>query len=261
VPGIIGGVRGLAHRLGVLLAAASVVAAVGTSAGAATRPPLQSTCGDTPGVETTPFYVRTSDGVDLYSIEVGGGPTAIVLVHESPPASLCGWTPYIPSLTAAGFRVLAFDLRGFSDSTLPTGAPARAYDRDLAAMVARARADGAKRVFLLGASYGGAVSVTYAPPLPVDGVISLSGETYLPSQRANPLVSAPRLKVPLLIVGSRHDHYLPVKSALALLRRTAAKDKRTAFYPGGWHGWDIVETAPYAANARTLIAAWIRARS
>ena len=67
--------------------------------------------------------------------------------------------------------------------------------------------------------------------------------------------------MPLLVVGSHHDHYLPVKSALALLRRTAAKDKRTAFYPGGWHGWAIAETAPHAANARALITAWIHARS
>jgi alpha-beta hydrolase superfamily lysophospholipase len=252
-------VRGVAQWCAGLSAAVFVVSS-GASAEAATPPSLDSKCGDPSGVVATPFYVRTADGVELYSIDVGHGPAAIVLVHES-PANLCGWLPYIPSLTTAGFRVLAFDLRGFSDSTLPAGPPARAYDRDLAAMVARARADGAKRVFLLGASYGGAVSLTYAPRLPIDGVISLSGETYLPSQKANPLVSAPRLKVPLLVVGTRHDHWLPVKSALALLRRTAAKDKRTAFYPGGWHGWAIVETAPFAANARALITAWIRARS
>lgn len=232
---------------------------VGGQAGAATPPLLEATCGDASGVDASPFYIRTSDGVELYSIEAGTGSTAIVLVHES-PGDLCGWLPYIPSLIAAGFRVLAFDLRGYSDSTLPLHVPAQAYDRDLAAMVARARSDGANHVFLMGASYGGAVSLTCAPRLPIDGVISLSGETYLPSGRANPLVSAPRLEVPLLIVGSRHDRYLPVKSALTLLRRTAAKDKRTAFYPGGFHGWSIVETAPYAAGARALIATWIRVR-
>jgi alpha-beta hydrolase superfamily lysophospholipase len=251
-------VRGVARFLVAVLVAAVVIAA-GGEARAATPPTLESTCGDASGVDASPFYVRTSDGVELYSIEAGTGSTAIVLVHES-PGGLCGWLPYIPSLTAAGFRVLAFDLRGFADSTLPIHVPAQAYDRDLAAMISRARADGSKRVFLMGASYGGAVSLTYAPRLPIDGVISLSGETYLPSGRANPLVSAPRLKVPLLIVGSRHDRYLPVKSALTLLRRTSARDKRTAFYPGGFHGWSIVETAPYAAAARALIAAWIRVR-
>jgi dienelactone hydrolase len=128
-------------------------------------------------------------------------------------------------------------------------------------MVARAHADGAKQVFLLGASYGGAVSLTYAPGLKVDGVISLSGETYLPSTHANPLRSAPRLHVPLLIVGTRHDRYLPVRDALALLRKAATKDKRTALYPGGWHGWGILEEAPFAASARSLIARWIHAHS
>ena len=198
--------------------------------------------------------------MSLYAIEAGSGPVAVVLAHES-PASLCGWLPYIPFLTASGLRVLAFDFRGFGDSTVPAGVPYRAYDRDLASAVVRARADGAKRVFLMGASYGGAIALTYAPRLKLDGLISLSGETYLPSATANALASAPRLRAPLLVVGSRHDRYLPVKDALALIRRAGSKDKRTALYPGGWHGWAIVEEAPYAANARRLILAWIRARS
>jgi alpha-beta hydrolase superfamily lysophospholipase len=242
------------------LAVVAVSAVPVVAAGAATpppAPPLASTCGDAPGITAQPTYVRTADGVDLYALDAGNGSTAVVLVHES-PANLCGWLPYIPTLTTAGFCVLGLDLRGFGHSGVPPRVPYRAYDRDLAAMVARAHADGAKRVFLLGASYGGALSLTYAPRLKVDGVISLSGETYLPSTRANPLLSASRLNVPLLIVGARHDHYLPVKDALTLLRRAATKDKRTALYPGGWHGWGIVEDAPYAASARTLIAGWIR---
>jgi alpha-beta hydrolase superfamily lysophospholipase len=240
--------------------AAAALAAGAHAAGAESPPPLSSTCGDAPGITAQPTFTRTADGVDLYSLDAGTGSTAVVLVHES-PASLCGWLPYVPALTAAGFRALAFDLRGFGHSAVPPKVPYRGYDRDLAAMVARAHADGAKRVFLMGASYGGAVSLTYAPKLRVDGVISLSGETYLPSTHANPLLSAPRLHMPLLIVGTRHDRYLPVKDALALLRKAATKDKRTALYPGGWHGWGIVEDAPYAASARALITAWLRARS
>jgi len=242
---------------GVLAAFLLVVVPAG---GAAGPPSLATKCGNTYGVDAQPFWLRTSDGVPLYAIEAGAGRVAVVLAHES-PASLCGWLPYIPTLTAAGLRVLAFDLRGFSDSVLPAHASARAFDRDLAAATARVRADGARRVFLVGASYGGAIALPYAPRLTLDGVISLSGETDLPSPRANPLVSAPRLRIPLLIVGSRHDYYLPVRDALALIRRVGSKDKRTAFYPGAWHGWAIVETAPYAARARKLILAWIRARS
>ena len=49
--------------------------------------------------------------------------------------------------------------------------------------------------------------------------------------------------------------------ATGLYRDATTNDKRTALYPGGWHGWGIVETAPYAASARTLIAGWIRAHA
>jgi hypothetical protein len=76
------------------LAAAALVAGA-PAADADAAPPLSSTCGDAPGITAQPAYVRTADGVDLYALDAGTGPTAIVLVHES-PANLCGWLPYIP---------------------------------------------------------------------------------------------------------------------------------------------------------------------
>jgi alpha-beta hydrolase superfamily lysophospholipase len=245
-------------RLALALLALSLIA--GVDAGSATSPrPLAEKCGDRSGVSVQRFVFAATDGVQLYGFEAGTGSVGVVLVHES-PADLCGWLPFVPSLTASGLRVLAFDLRGYGDSQFGVGAAAQAYDRDLAAAVARIRADGATHVVLMGASHGGAISFAYAPRLQVDDVISLSGETHLPRGRTTALSSAPRLRVPLLIVGTRHDHYLPVKDALTLLRRAGSKDKRTALYSGGWHGWDIVETAPYAANARALVLQWIRAR-
>lgn len=116
-------------------------------------------------------------------------------------------------------------------------------------------------MFLVGASFGGAAALAYAPQLDVDGVVSLSGEARLAGAKLDGLAQVARLRRPLLIVGSRHDRYLPVSDALALLRRAGTKDKRTALYPGGFHGWDIVEDAPYAARARALVLRWLRARS
>jgi alpha-beta hydrolase superfamily lysophospholipase len=222
---------------------------------------LASKCGDAGGISARPSWLRTSDGVRLYAIEAGRGSVGVVLVHES-PADLCGWTPLLPSLTRAGFHVLALDLRGFGDSQAPQSEKGyHAYDRDLRAATAYARARGAKRVFLVGASFGGATVLTYGRLLDVGGVISLSGETSLPGARLNALAAITRLRSPLLIVGSRHDHYLSVRQALVLLRRAGSKDKRIALYPGGFHGWEIVEDAPYAAKARALVFGWIRARS
>jgi alpha-beta hydrolase superfamily lysophospholipase len=251
----------MARVLACALAALALIAPIGR---AAEKPPptLAEKCGpDTSGVTAQPFWLTTADRAQLYTIEAGSGPVGLVLAHES-PGDLCGWLPYVSTLTASGLRVLAFDFRGFGSSRAP--APAKdyyAYDRDLRAAVARLRADGATRVFLVGASFGGAAILTYAPRLAVDGVISLSGEAKLLTRKLNGLAAIRRLRAPLLIVGSRRDPYLPVSDALKLLRRAGSKDKRTALYPGSYHGWEIVETAPYAASARALILGWIRTRS
>lgn len=182
-----------------------------------------------------------------------------MLVHES-PGDLCGWLPYAKTLTAAGIRVLALDLRGFGDSRPPDRVPYYAYDRDLHAAIARLRSDGAHRVFLIGASYGGATVLTYGSRLETSGVISFSGELTLTFNGLNADAGVKQLRAPLLLVGSHHDRYLPVAEALKLLRDARSKDKRTALYPGAFHGWDIVEDAPYAAKARALVLAWLRAR-
>jgi hypothetical protein len=36
--------------------------------------------------------------------------------------------------------------------------------------------------------------------------------------------------------------------------------KRTALCPGAFHGWKLVEDAPYAAKVPGLVLAWMRAR-
>jgi alpha-beta hydrolase superfamily lysophospholipase len=240
--------------------AAVVLCAVVAAAGASGSPrPLTDKCGGS-SVTAAPFWLQAADGVRLYAVEEGDGPIGVVLAHES-PGDLCGWLPYMPTLARAGVRVLAFDFRGFGDSDRPAATrDFLAYGRDFRAAAVRLRADGARKVFLFGASFGGAAALTYAPSVPVDGVVSFSGETHIPGTGLDGLAAVPRLRVPLLIVGSRHDRYLTVADALRLLRRAGSHDKRTALYPGGYHGWDLVEDAPYAAQVRSLVLAWLRAR-
>jgi len=238
-------------------ALAFVVTAV-AGAGPPVPRTLEQKCGDTSGIAARPFWLETDDGVRLYAVETGTGPVGVVLAHES-PADLCGWLPYMAALRDAGLRVLAFDFRGYGDSQRPSPTGKYlAYGHDFRAAIGRLRADGARKVFLIGASFGGAASLTYAPDLPLAGVVSLSGETQVAG--ADALAAVSRLRAPLLIVGSRDDRYLSVPDALRLLRRAGSHDKRTAFYPGAFHGWDLVEDAPYAARVRKLVLAWIRAR-
>jgi len=221
-------------RAAVVALAAAVAS---SSANAASAPPrsLAQKCVQTSGVAATPFWLTASDGTRLYAIEAGSGATTVV--H-------------------AGLRVLAFDFRDFGDSGRPAGKRASAYGRDVRAAVARARTDGGKRVFLAGASFGGVAALTFGPQVPVAGVISMSGETRL--LQMNALTAVRRLRAPLLILGSREDGYLSVAEARALLRNAGSKDKRLVLYPGGFHGWQIVEEAPYAPKARSVVLSWLR---
>lgn len=58
-----------------------------------------------------------ANGIDIAVREVGSGP-AIVLLHGS-PATAFSWRHQIRPLAAAGYRVIAPDLRGYGGSGVP----------------------------------------------------------------------------------------------------------------------------------------------
>jgi dienelactone hydrolase len=155
----------------------------------------------------------------------------------------------------AGLCVLAFDFHDYGLS----GRPAKHWlllGNDLAAAVARAHAAGPKRIFLMGASMGGAAVVQNTASLHVAGRISLSGTRLWPGYGINEPLSLPRIRAPFLYLGSRDDWRAPLTEARGILHRIGARDKSSAFYPGSFHGWDLVDGAPFAARA--LVLTWIR---
>ncbi|HEX7083864.1 MAG TPA: alpha/beta fold hydrolase [Gaiellaceae bacterium] len=242
-----------------MIIAAALALGTASVAGAAAKPrPLKQKCGVfTPTAGMHPLWLRASDGVRLYAAEVGTAKTAIVLAHQS-PADLCGWMYYVPHLAKAGFRVLSFDFRGYGDSAPGVGTAADAYERDLRAAIAHLRSEGAKRVILMGASFGGAAALADGWRLHVDGVVSLSGEPELPVAGFDGLAGVRKLRAPLLLVASSGDRYCNAADTHRLLRAAGSHDKHATIYPGVWHGWSIVEDAPYQAKARATILAWIR---
>ena len=224
---------------------------------AAPGPSVETECGDLPeGLEARGIWLRTSDGVRLYGAMAGEGSKAVVMLHQL-PANLCGWLPTMKLLADHGVRALAIDLRGFGRSTVDRSA-GLSLRPDIEAAVTEARAAGSDQVFLLGASYGGVAELTYAPDLEdVDGVVSLSGELRLEGFDA--LGNVPRLRVPLLVVAGRRDPLLNAADAQRLVRAAGSTDKRVAVFPGIYHGWDLLDSAPYRARVRRLLLDWLDA--
>jgi pimeloyl-ACP methyl ester carboxylesterase len=252
-----------------LLAAVTATAcpAVASSAGRLTGlgavggapPSLASACGSAAGITgARALWLTTDDRVRLYAIEAGDGQVGVVLAHQG-GSDLCEELPYAKTLRHAGLRLLAFDFRGNGRSARPSK-NTLAYRRDFTAAIKQLRKDGAKRVFLIGASMGGAAAVQNSGGLPLAGVVSLSGTRLWPGYGINR--PGPRaVRAPLLYVGSKSDWRAPLKEARAIVRNIGSRDKRGIFYRGSLHGWELVQSAPFAAKTRALILSWIRGHS
>ena len=92
----------------------------------------------------------------LHYVESGEGPL-VVLLHGFPEFWF-SWRFQVPALAAAGFRVVAPDMRGYNLSSRPRGVPA--YDIDCLAGDIRdlIRERGAESAFLAGHDWGAAVA-------------------------------------------------------------------------------------------------------
>jgi pimeloyl-ACP methyl ester carboxylesterase len=224
-----------------------------------TPPTLVQACGDAYGLTARSFWQESGDGVRLYMIEAGSGTAAAVLAHGG-RSDLCDTLTFATRLVEAGFRVVAFDFRGSGRSELPSRNQL-ALGKDLASAVAHARQTGAERVFLIGSSMGGAAIVQNTSALRVEGRISLSGTRLWPGFGINNPAGVARIRAPFLYVGSRDDWRAPLKEALGIFRRVGAADKRTAFYPGSDHGWQLLDSARFAPKARSLVLRWLESHS
>lgn len=233
-----------------LLVACAVAACVLT-AGASGSPAYP---GCAPGPD---LRFRAADGTRLVGHRFGRGKVAVVLAHQY-GGDVCEWTPYAKRLASLGYTALAFDLRGFGLSQHRTGAALFAYDKDVAAAAKLARAQGATKVLLVGASIGAnAVVVAGASTKPpVDGVVSLSAPSTF---RLDAVAAAKKLNVPVLYVaGTIDEGGIYRQDARTLYNATAATDKSITLVPTAEHG---VQLVGHPGKARTQVERFLRAHS
>lgn len=227
--------RGLGAAVAVVLLAATPLAACGSDGGgddeaavepAATSSTTEATTTTTsvPEVPSEDMAFTSADGVQLAGRIFGEGATTIVASHES-GGSKGDFASSGPRLAAAGFTVLTYDSRG--DGASGDGDTTQRI-QDLIAAVDLARTRGATKVFLLGSSRGGSLSLTAATHLPVDGVITLSA----PPPDAGP-ASVAAVTAPSLYVNSENDGYAASTQAMY---DAANEPRQLQMYPGGGHG-------------------------
>jgi pimeloyl-ACP methyl ester carboxylesterase len=259
------------RRLGAMLAAASLLAAVAACAEepAAPQTPISATQSSSPGptlpppgsqcpdeaARGLPVRLTNSAGYSLAAVELGAGEKGVVLAHQS-EGSLCEWLPFAQVLAERGFRVLAFDFAGYGSST-PTRQ--KTYVEDVRTAVAYLRDGGAKTVAIIGASMGATMSIVAAAAIapPVDAVIALSPPVDFDGVNAEK--AAPSLRPPALyIAGDTDGDYATY--AEAIYAATPGDDRQLLVVVAPQHGIQILAAETQATiNARNAIELFLDA--
>lgn len=100
-----------------------------------------------------PVSITTADSGMVAGLLWGSGNRGVVLVHGG-RFDKTSWSSQAPAIAAAGFRVLAIDLRGTGESIAGAAGP-DSLSNDVLAAVRFLRSEGATEVQVVGASLGG----------------------------------------------------------------------------------------------------------
>lgn len=142
----------------------------------------------------------TEDGGVISANLYGTGERGVVLAHGG-RFTKESWKPQAERLASAGFRVLAFDFRGFGESHGPgeknfDSAP---FQLDVLAAVRYLRAAGVKSISVVGGSFGGAAAgdaSIASRPGEIERIVMLG---------AAPNQPAEKLKSAVLFIVARDD--------------------------------------------------------
>ncbi len=225
-------------------------------------------CG-APKTHAATVRYQSTGGVSLDGVEIGQGPSGVLLVHESGSQALCGWWPYAAYLAVHGFHVLLFDLDCFGlSSCAPDGKPH--YLDDVAASVKQLKAAGVHSVSLVGASLGGSIAFVAGAKFAgsLRSVVDISGDelTTDVGGGAHPMTAysaAGDMRLPVLFATAPGDRYLTLAAARGLNGRTASINKQLLLQPAGaGHGWDMLAAADGGwTPLATKVAAFLRAHA
>ena len=194
-----------------------------------------------PTGDAAEIFFEGADGTTLAAIEAGVGTIGVVLVHGSGNAGRCVWTREIPTLTEAGFHILAIDHACVGVSGCPD-------DKDLVADIDAAAAElrrlGADVVAVIGASAGTAETIVAGAHADLDAVVALSPLRLDAAVTLTPPASvdaaAGTIRVPTLLVVGTDDRNASVDAVTALSKVIPEGLATLLVVDGGGHAQELL---------------------
>ncbi len=164
--------------------------------------------------------VVSANGIRLALRDEGSGP-AVVLCHGFPELSY-SWRFQVPALVAAGFRVLAPDMRGYGESERPDDVAAYDVHHLTGDLVGVLDALAVERAVFVGHDWGGLVTwmMPLLEPARTAGVVGVN-TPYLPR--------APMPPVAMIRAALGDDHYIVHFQQPGVADAALARDVRRVF--------------------------------
>lgn len=195
---------------------------------------------------------RSEDGVAVGGHAYGSGPRAVILVPGGHGIGAT-WDRQARRLARAGFRVLAIDYRGRGavDGVKPDDEKAHL---DVIGAVRRLRADGARQVSVVGASWGGWAAGTAAVAAPglIDRLVLLAHSPFDHPERLS------GRKLFIVAAGDRDGAGRLRLDSIRAQYASAAEPKRLVVLDGAAHAQFLFLT-PEGERLQSEIERFLRA--
>ena len=209
-------------------------------------------------MEIAQRQIPTPDGASLNTAWLGAGDTVAVLLHQGDGNGLCGFLFYADFLAKRGTRVALLDLCNYGQSYCLNRPIADDPSAQVKLIVDAARADGAKRVVLVGTSLGGALAVAAAGVAKPDAIVDLSGGAK--EETFDIAADAGHVTMPALFAYSNIDE-ADAKAVRAQLKSMPTKKKVFLTYENSGHGYTLLSDLATGefTDLATRVANWVKA--
>ena len=179
-----------------------------------------------------------ADGATITGELYGSGKTAVIfsVMGDCTP----GWREFAQLTAAQGFLALTYQWRGCRANSVDN-VLIRKFVEDARAAITFARAQGAERIILAGASLGGCASAKLAAESEASGLIVLASPPSIPQWGFEIQSSDLNTEIPKLFITAENDDTVAPEKTRALYD-LAAKPKEWQTYPGSAHGTELFDS-------------------